>query len=306
LLTSVALGQRQQFLVRRAPVEEERQSRRQFHVGDRVHAAGRKAGGRALGAIEELGAGEDGRQRIANGGVEVADAPGGAIKRERRLEVRIGDRTPVRLARQRRQDAPRARKLLALVGRPADEHARPARCVAHAGRVERPLNLEAADARNAVLARRWPERMQDVVGLRVGPRDEGRAHFVRSRCHLDRDIQESRVDRRHGRCLLLIDCADVLLTANRVLEHLHAVDRHDERVAIFHAADVAGNRHVRDIQLVVAISGEQVFDDQSAASAERQPFDAHGLIGPACRPIGHAARARRWIADCARADNARR
>ncbi len=49
-----------------------------------------------------------------------------------------------------------------------------------------------------------------------------------------------------------------------------------------------------------------MLDDQAAARAERKTVDAHGLIGSARGPIGHAAGPRTRIADRTRADDARR
>ncbi len=101
-----AFGQRQELLVRSAANQEERQTRRQLHIRDRVHVAGRETSGRTLGSVEKLGTGENGGQRVANRRIEVTDAPGCPIEGERRLEIGIGDRTSIRLARQRRQDSP--------------------------------------------------------------------------------------------------------------------------------------------------------------------------------------------------------
>ncbi len=96
---STALGDGQQFLVRGAPNQEEGQARGQFDVANRVDAAGRQARRRALRAVEELRARQNRRQRVPDRRIEITESAGGAVKRDRRLEIRLGDRATVRLAR---------------------------------------------------------------------------------------------------------------------------------------------------------------------------------------------------------------
>src|SRR6187549_3853603 len=80
-----ALGRRQQFIVGGASDQEERETRRQFNVANRVNAARRKTSRRSLRAIQELRARENRRQRIADRGVEVTKRAGGAVELDRRV-----------------------------------------------------------------------------------------------------------------------------------------------------------------------------------------------------------------------------
>ena len=77
---------------------------------------------------------------------------------------------------------------------------------------------------------------------------------------------------------------------------LRAVDRDDERVAVFHAAHVAGAGETADVQLVLAVGRKQMLDEEPAARAERQPIDVRALIRAPRRTIRGAARA--VLPDC--------
>ena len=109
---------------------------------------------------------------------------------------------------------------------------------------------------------------------------------------------------RDRRRLQLVDRLHVFLAADLPLEHLGAVDRRDERVPVLHAAHVPGDRETADVQLVLAVGGKQVLDQQPAARAQRQAFDVRALLGAARRTIGRAGRLRRRVANRPRADDA--
>ncbi len=271
-----------------------------------MNGTGAQIGRRTLGAIEELRTGENRRHRLLNGRVEVAGRAGVLVERERRLEILTRDGTPVRAARERGEDARGARQLVALVRRPAHEDALAAGRVAQAGNLERAHDLQARHLRDSLFAKTRPEGVEHFVRFRERPRHEGHANLVRTRFDGDRDVLEAGIDRGHCRRLLLVDGLEVFFAACVRLEHLRAVDRHDDPVLVLHAAHVTGNGQAADVELVVPVGRKQVFDQQAAARAERKTFEPNRLVRPLRRPVGDAGSTRRPIAHRLAADDARR
>ena len=99
-------------------------------------APGRRPRRRALGAIEELRAGQDRRQRVLNAGLEVRRRPCALrVERQRRREILIGHRPAERAPRHASTgSSSRTGARRPPSRRPADEDALAARRVAQAGR----------------------------------------------------------------------------------------------------------------------------------------------------------------------------
>jgi len=176
--------------------------------------------------------------------------------------------------------------------RTAHENPGTARRLADAGGIERADDFHAPDSRNPLLEGAGLERIQHLVGFRMRPGDEGDADLVGTRRDLDGDVLETAVDCRDRRSLQLVDGLHVLLAADLRREHLGAIDCRDQRVLVLHAAHVAGDGETADIQLVVAIGGKQVLDQQSAPRAQGQALDVRALIDASRRPVGRAGRFR--------------
>ncbi len=101
----VLLRQRQQLLVWNARPEEERQTRRQLEIAQRVDRPRPGVRGRRLGAIQELGARQHRRQRALDAVLECPRLAAVGVELHQRREIGLRDRTPIRFARQRRDDA---------------------------------------------------------------------------------------------------------------------------------------------------------------------------------------------------------
>src|SRR5690606_9347321 len=94
------------------------------------------------------------------------------------------------------------------------EDAFAARRRAEALRVERPADLERADAVDAVLAAAGNEHLLLIVALRERPAAERHADLVRTRRREETNILQPRVDLLHDAVLDLIVRAHVLLAAD--------------------------------------------------------------------------------------------
>ena len=96
---------------------------------------------------------------------------------------------------------------------------------------------------------------------------------MRPRRDIERDVLEAPVDGGDCRRLQLIDGLHVFLAADLRLEHLRAVDRRDERMAILHAAHVPGVARPPMFSLYSPSAGNRCSIQESAAGAQRQTFD---------------------------------
>ena len=94
----------QQLVVRDAAPQEERQARGEIQVAHAIDGTGSRAGGILFDAEEEMRAHQHGGERHLDAGVEVAIGTGLPVERERPLQIRVRDRTPIRPPHQRRKD----------------------------------------------------------------------------------------------------------------------------------------------------------------------------------------------------------
>ena len=212
-----------------------------------------------------------------------------------RLEIGVGDRPAERLARELRENLSRARQLLGLVGRPASEKPLPARRIADAGRIDRPVDLQPLYFERTLLALDDPdfaaarnERLQHGIGFRERARDERCGDVVRAGRHRHANALEPRVDFGHGRGLPSVHGREVFGPADLVRVHLHAVDCDDQPVPVLEAFDVARTREPAERDLVGAVRREEVLDEHSAARAERHAGAVKVLVQPGLG-VEHAA-----------------
>ena len=136
LLSSPAICQVEQLVVRDAAPEEERQAGRELEIADAIGRPGRDAGRVLFDAEQELRVHQHGAQGHLDPRVEVSLRARLPVELHRLLEVRVGDRPPIRPAHQRGEDAPGTGFLLARPRRLADEDP------AAAGRVPVPLGVD--------------------------------------------------------------------------------------------------------------------------------------------------------------------
>ena len=77
----------------------------------------------------------------------------------------------------------------------------------------------------------------------------------------------------HGRIECLVDRLVIAFAADVRAVELLAVEQHDDRVLELHARHFARERHVADRELVLAVGGEVVLDDEAAARPERHTLE---------------------------------
>ena len=128
---------------------------------------------------------------------------------------------------------------------------------------------------------------------------------MRPGCHRHANVLEARVDLRDRGRLAQIHGGLILGTAELVLEHLHAVDRENQLVAVLEPLDVTRTRKAADRELVIAVRREVMLHEHSAARSKRHAFDMKALVHVRLRVVDAAVHARRRIADGSRRDDAR-
>ena len=156
----------EQFVVRDAAPEKERQTRGQLDVGETIGAPLSCFVGIGFYPKQEIGADENPLERGANAGVEVAIGSSALVKAQERLDILFGRRPPIRTSSQRREDLGRA-SLVRLDGglRMAPEDAAAARRIPRHAAVVRPSNQQ----------RRYGERRAGDIGIPAPNRDARRA-----------------------------------------------------------------------------------------------------------------------------------
>src|SRR5262249_9456020 len=113
ILQPILLGQAQQFLVRNTTPEEERQSRRNVEIADTIRSIRWNVGRICLNTKQELRTHQQSSQSALDSAIEaVLLFTAFAIKREERLEIRIGDGPPIRTARECAKNFSGARQIL--------------------------------------------------------------------------------------------------------------------------------------------------------------------------------------------------
>ena len=158
-------GAVEQLVVRDAAPQEERQAGGELDVVDAVRRAGRGARRIQLDAEQEVGAHQHPLQRGLDARLETVRRPiegrrvgpiegrrvaADAVELDERVDVAGGHRAAVGAARQRAEDRARAAFLARCRLRTAAEDPLAAWRVAHAGRLERPLDGDAIDRRVGV------------------------------------------------------------------------------------------------------------------------------------------------------------
>ncbi len=93
------------------------------------------------------------------------------------------------------------------------------------------------------------------------------------------EVLEPCADLLHRRRLFLVGGLQILRAAERALENLDAVDRHDEGLFTVETGDITAAEAATLIEVegVLAVGGEEMLDEHSTASAEREPFDVRIL-----------------------------
>ena len=110
-------GHLQQFIVRNAAPEEERDARRQFQIAQAI--GGPRRNPRRIGhdTKQEVRADEQRAQRSFDADLEAAALPAFVVEPNQAVQIRRDDRPPIGAASQRRQDLPGARRFLCRVRR---------------------------------------------------------------------------------------------------------------------------------------------------------------------------------------------
>ena len=161
----------EQFVVRNAAPEEERQTRRELDIGDAIRRACREMCRIDLDAEEEVGSDQHALERRLDRLIERPGPSARPVELDQRLHVVVGHRTPIGAACQRRKDSLRARLLAGDRSRPAHEDPAAARRVARTGGCNGPFDRDGLDARRAIehfvgLERpAGARRLQHILGL---------------------------------------------------------------------------------------------------------------------------------------------
>src|SRR5690606_31199661 len=167
----------EQLVVGAAAPKKERAARRKLDVAQRELGAVRP-GPRLDAAIQKIGAREHGRDEMLDARVESTEAAAGLEERHQTVDIVRLDGAAERSAGEIRGDALGASALLLERLGLADEDLLSARRAGQALRLERSLDLDAADdARRALLARVAEaavrrEAVDQLVGRRAGALDE--------------------------------------------------------------------------------------------------------------------------------------
>ena len=234
--------QRQQFLVRDAAPEEERQARRQLEIAEAMRAARRDVRGIALDAKHESRAREDGLQGCLDARLERPLAPALIVETDERLQVGVGHRPPIRAAGQGAENLLGARQVGGRVGRTARKNPPAARRVAGTGGVER-----TGDRQRLNVGQSRPiERVHGAADERLEPPrvaerqvpHEGHANRPRSRLHRH-SRREPRFDGVSRFLRLLEHRRQIGVSADRRKMDPLAIHRDFHLVRVVHAADVA-------------------------------------------------------------------
>ena len=142
----------QQFVVRDAAPQEERQPGREFHIADAVGRVREEPRRVTLDAEQEVGVHEHPFERELNTGVEVPLAPPGRIELHQGRHFAVTDRPAIGPAGQPRENAARARRFVRRRGGPADQNFAPTRRIARAVERIRTADRDLLDARVLVIA----------------------------------------------------------------------------------------------------------------------------------------------------------
>src|SRR2546425_1449668 len=262
-----------------------------------------------FGTIEKLRAGENRRQSVPNSGIKIFLFTSRAIKRERRGQILLCYRPPKGALRKPGNDFPGACGFFVRPGRwlrPAHKNAAAARRIAHTEWIERADDFQSPYSRNAVYAFARHEREERVIGFCESSSDKRDTDFVRPGFHIQPNVLEAAIDRGCGLGLLLVDGFHVFLAAKLLLKDLGAIDSHDDSMAVFQSAHVAGCCKVADVELVFAVGRKQMFGQNSTTSTKRQALDMNVLVQPARRTENRARCLWRCGADCLVDHKARR
>ena len=270
-----------------------------------VRRAGDDALRVALGAEDEGRVGEDAADRQLHATVEVAATTAPLLE----VAEQVGDGLrahgpPEGPPRDGGDDAPGARRFVGGAGRPALEDASAARCVAWPGGVERALDADAVDARDAVHVHRVDRRAQRLEQQRIagtGLLEERHANRPRPGLETDANLQ-TLVDGlgvgRVGEHL-----APVVRAADGVQEDAFAVDRELEVVGRDESArEVVVAAIEPGADDVLGVERKMLPDEQAAAGAERQAGHMVELMAVGSRTERLAAGGQLRIAHRERAD----
>src|SRR5580698_4914289 len=179
----------QKFFIRDAAPKEKRKARGELQIADSISDARRNVSRLTLEAEDKPWIDEHACQSLLDAAIKIGVAPPGSIKAQQRLEIGVGDRTPVSPPRERRQDPLRARELVFICRctRPADENATPARRVAGAG------GSEGSSDGHALHPGIVGENLPDIIGARRVLTDERDPQLLWP--SLDREAQIERPGR---------------------------------------------------------------------------------------------------------------
>ena len=269
-------GEAQQFLVRDAAPEEERQPRRQLEVADAVDRAGAQARRLLLEAVDELRIDEDARERVLDAGLEAAQRVARLVEPEQHVDGGSFSLTGRRIAcvasdeRMRRAHAISSGDCGRVAPKPEGEGGRHTKMRRRLGVSPGPVGFSGPLIPRlftpAVLASS-AKRSSTPRALRSS--DDGDADGVRTGRHLQLDAAARRCP------------ADQL--------HALAVERDlDLVVARRRPAGRRTRRRARPTRNSYSrVERKDVRHQQSAARAERQPFAVR-------RPATRRAATGRW------------
>ena len=275
----------EQRVVRDAAPQEERQPGGQLQVAHAVCGRRRRAGRLLLDADQEVRRRQDRLQRQPDARLEIALAAAQPVDLQQRPNILLGHRTPIGPPRQRGDDLPRARLVVATTGIAGQDPLAAGRRVWHRA-VERAGDLDLVDAD--------PRTGRDGRRGRVGERGGYGA-----RARLDRQADLHVVVRVHAVAVNLL-AADVVLVdcdhragiqaldpaANRKPLHQRVVHAQlDLILVLLDAQDrtAAAAPLQQQLEDVLAVEREGMPDGQSAVRREGQRLAHPGVLPRPCR-----------------------
>ena len=280
-----AFGQPQQFIVRNAAPQEERQARRQLQVTEPVGGARLHALRILLDPEQEFRTHQHRGQPQFDAGVEAPLLARRAVQPERPFQVGVGDRTAIGPPHHVGEDLTRAGGFLLHGRRLTTEDTGAARGVTGAGRVVRP------DDRDLV-NRRLNSRMPVVVEMRLIWLPLGFEQQLRLLRKRDGERMRPRGDRHPPRQVRV----QVVLRGLIVQVMLRDLDRRDhgeglDQLAVKQEFDVVRLAQPLDVlvpvtrqtdrNLVVAVDRKRVREQDAAARPDR-----HARQMPLLREVG--------------------
>ena len=294
----------EQLAVRDTAPQKKGQSRREREVAHVIAGARRHTHRVALDPEDELGVGQHPLQRKLNAGLETVGTPAILVETEQRLDVALGDRTPIGPVRQPGENLPRAGRVVGPTVRMTDEDAAATGRVTRAVDGIRPADLHGGHSRITVPPLVDRERKTGLSrlqhALRLGELPlERNPHHTLAGCGRERHLEvvvrlehvdfpvgmpeQRRVPRKACRHRLRVGGRP---TPNGEPLDERAVHADVELLRRTEAADVVGVGSLEtQLERVLAVHREPMPDRDAATRPERQVF-AEAVVLIERDPVG--------------------